>query len=129
MWLWHWQLRDAGFIECSNGYWQCEQGFGLPEDAWVSIFVGNWAVSCRRRRSSPRKLIEVNAFHVTFKFAVDHIHFYYHEALNGAWEPGGHTSSVEICNHGLVPQDLRNQADAIAAQMAAALNGILLPRS
>ncbi len=129
MWLRHWQLREAGFNERSGGYWQCEQGFGLPQHAWVSIFAGNWATSSRRRRSSRQELIEVSAFHVTFQVAVDHIHFYYHETMSGAWEPGGHTSYMEICRHGLVPLDLRSQADMIADQVAAALHGRRWPRA
>jgi hypothetical protein len=81
----------------------------------------------RRRRGGPTPL-EISAFHVTFLLNADNIHFYYHEAGDGVWAPGGYTSVAEIERHGVDPGALRDIADAAAAEVAAALGGVLRKR-
>src|SRR5437762_3098257 len=128
MWLWEYELRQVGFRSRSGGYWQCERAFGLPAHAYVSIFVGNWDVRLGRGNPPSRRRLHVCTFHVTFLLDVDNIHFYYHEHSVNAWEPGGYTSSTEILRHGVDPRQLRQRADEIAARVAAAFGGELLPR-
>jgi hypothetical protein len=59
---------------------------------------------------------------------VDRIHFYYHELSEAAWEPGGHTSRVEIARHGADALQLRAAADLIAGRLVEKLHRRLLPR-
>jgi hypothetical protein len=95
MWLWECELYQFGFRYRSVRYWQCERGFGLPGNGYISVFVGGKGGATRRGRAR-QWLVEVSAFHVTFKVGVDNLHFYYHERTEGVWEPGGHTSAPEI---------------------------------
>ena len=103
MWLWESDLQRSGFRRCSACYFQCERRFGLPEDAYVSIFVNDKESFSGRVRRSGLRLVELCAFHVTFKLDVDNIHFYYHEQADNVWVPGGHTSYREIERHGVDP--------------------------
>jgi hypothetical protein len=127
MWLWEGELYRLGFRHRSGHYWQCERGFGLPGHAYLSVFVVGKRGASRRCRKRHR-LVEVSAFHVTFQVGVDNLHFYYHERAEGVWEPGGHTSTPEIRRHGCHPSQLREEADAIAARLTAAWQGVLLAR-
>src|SRR5262249_33681230 len=123
MWLWESELHELGFRRKGERYWRCERWFGLPDDAHLSIF--SWSEQslpgpCSRR---PRFLVELTEFHVTFLLGWEHVHFYYHERLDNEWEPGGHTSTVEVLRLGQEPAELRAAADAVAAAFAAALGG------
>ena len=124
MWLCADKLKNIGFRQFSRWYWQCDTRFGLPADAHLSIFVG-----CEPRCGHEViRMVEVSAFHVTFRVGTDHLHFYYHELDEMTWEPGGHTTAGEIARYGIEAHHLRNQADEIAAQVLAALNRRFLPR-
>jgi hypothetical protein len=128
MWIWECELHRIGFRRRSEAYWQCEQRFGLPANTYVSVFVSD---KCEHRgvgSRSRRRIHDVCTFHVTFRLDVDRVHFYYHEWADGVWEPAGHTSSVEILRHEVDPRLLREEADAIAARIAQALESILWPR-
>src|SRR5690242_4007301 len=118
MWIHQTVLRRVGFRPMSDDYWKCERGHGLPAEAYLSLFPaaadGPWA--------------EVWAFHVTFYLGVDRVHFYYHDAGDGTWEPGGHTSGREIRRHAARPLVLRRLADIVAASVAEAWGGTLTPR-
>jgi hypothetical protein len=129
MWLGNGELHRVGFRRRSERYWQCEGRFGLPEHAYISIFLNTKHDALRRGRRADRGLVEVSAFHVTFRLEVDRVHFYYHELTEQTWEPGGHTAWVEIERHGVEPEELRQQADAIASAVVRALRGAFLPRS
>ena len=62
-----------GFQQRSRTYWQCATQFHLPANAHVSIFVSSpW-------HDAKTAILSVNVFHVTFRVATDHWHFYYHE--------------------------------------------------
>jgi hypothetical protein len=128
MWIWNTELQQAGFRQRSVGYWRAERRFGLSPGAYVSVFPGGESVAPREGGHDDRNLLDVSAFHVTIPVDVDRLHFYYHEAGEGVWEPGGHTSSNEIRRHGVDPRMLREQADAIAARVVVALRGVMLPR-
>src|SRR5262245_4040070 len=124
MWLWESELQRLGFRRRSERYWQCERRFGLP--AWGHLSIFPWS---EHALSDNRLLIELDTFHVTFAIEGEHVHFYYHEAsTENDWEPGGHTSSAEICRLQRRPRSLRAQADEIAALLIAALAGALRPR-
>src|SRR5437764_7015901 len=127
MWLWECDLKALRFRCHSEVYWQCEAGHGLPDDCHLSIFVHQFEKD-RARRGPGHRLLEVSAFHVTFLLAFDRVHFYYHEAEPNVWEPGGHTSSRTIRRSGMKPRVLREEADAIAARLVAALGGGWRPR-
>jgi hypothetical protein len=122
MWIWECDLHRIGFRRRGDRYWQCERRFGLPPGAYFSLFPHD------EHLTGARRSLEIWAFHVTFCLDVDNVHFYYHEHLDSSWEPGGHTSSVEILRHGADPRQLRDQADESAAALATALGGVLLPR-
>jgi hypothetical protein len=128
MWLWAGQLHSLGFRRLGEFYWQCEVGYSLGADSYLSLFAHTLDGRPRRRARSVRQWLEVAAFHVTFCLGVDRVHFYYHEVGDGIWEPGGHTSSGEIRRHGVEPGPLRHSADATASEFLAVLNGRLLAR-
>jgi hypothetical protein len=123
MWLWACELRRLGFRRLSERYWQCERRYGLPDGAYLSAFA-----HAREREPSGRERVDVCAFHVTFCLGVDRVHFYYHEATDAAWEPGGHTSAAEIRRYAVEPAEPRRTADAVAARLVSALGSELLPR-
>lgn len=128
MWLWDRELQAVGFRRRSSGYWQCERRFGLPAHAYISLFAwSDWAETAGEEHRG-RQFVEVSAFHVTFMLDFDNVHFYYHEHGENVWEPGGHTSSLEIERHGVAALELRVEADAIAARLVAALKGEFLQR-
>ena len=122
MWLHPNELRRAGFRRHSPRYWRCAGRHGLPAHAHLSAFAH--AVSAR----GGSERVDVAAFHVTFVLGADSLHFYYHDAAEGAWEPGGHTSTAELLRYPVDPARLRADADAVAARLAAALATRLLPR-
>jgi hypothetical protein len=128
MWLWDLELQRIGIRRKSRRYWQGEGRFGLPAGAYVSMFVTARDNAPGRRRRGGSILLEVSAFHVTFLLNADNIHFYYHEVGEGVWAPGGHTSVAEIARHGTDARVLRDIADAVAAEVVAALGGILRKR-
>jgi hypothetical protein len=72
--------------------------------------------------------LDVAAFHVTFCLGVDRVHFYFHEVADGVWEPGGHTSALEIRRYRREPAELRSLADRIAGAFLSSLGMQLLPR-
>jgi hypothetical protein len=127
MWLWECELRELGLRRLSQWYWQCERRYGLPAEAYLSVFA-----HAQERQSSAgtgtRERVDVCAFHVTFCLGVDRVHFYYHEIADGVWEPGGHTSSAEILRYRRDPAELRAIADRVATEFAAALGMKLVPR-
>src|SRR3954454_24667493 len=101
MWLWQDELHRAGSRRRSDGYWKAERRFGLPANAYVSVFARESrrpvAGPLRGRgRQTNRPAAEVSAFHVTFVVGRDNVHFYYHESDDRAWSPGGHTTRREI---------------------------------
>jgi hypothetical protein len=122
VWLWAIELHELGFRRKSEGYWQCQGRFGLPETAHLSVFAGNEQTFPGDRRGR-RRLVEVSTFHITFEIGRENIHFYYHERLENEWEPGGHTSAAEIRHLGQDPGKLRGRADEVAAQLVASLLG------
>jgi hypothetical protein len=127
MWLWVCELYQLGWRRLSEGYWRCERRYGLPEGAYFSVFShaeekrGTGGAALRER-------LDIAAFHVTFRLGVDRIHFYFHEVAEGVWEPGGHTSSVEIRRYSREPAELRAVADCAASEFLSALGIQLLPR-
>ena len=127
MWLWESELNEIGFRHRSRGYWQCERGFGLPEQSYVSLFVGGKVQATRAGRARQRP-VEVSSFHITFMFGADNLHFYYHEQAEGIWEPGGYTSAPEIRRYEIDPRQLCDMADKIAARLTTAWRGVLLAR-
>jgi hypothetical protein len=128
VWLWESELRELGFKRKSERYWQCERRFGLDDCSHLSIY--SWREqTVRGARSGPvRFLVELTEFHVTFERERDNIHFYFHERLENEWEPGGHTSSVEIRQLGYEPAELREVAEEIAVTFIEAVNGVYHPR-
>jgi hypothetical protein len=125
MWLWDIELRTLGFRRKSDRYWQCLRRFELPDAAYLSLF--SWSEQCIPDGNG-RYLVELSAFHVTFRIGLERIHFYYHERSENAWTAAGHTSSREIRRLGVEPAQLRAQADAVAAAFIAALGGAYHPR-
>jgi hypothetical protein len=128
MWLWECELRQLGFRRRSDGYWRCERRYGLPAEAYLSLFASGEHHLTADRARSRRRIVEFSAFHVTMPLVVDRIHFYYHERSETAWEPGGYTSSVEIARHGADPLQLRAEADRIAGRVLERMNRTVLPR-
>lgn len=129
MWIINAELQRLGFRRRSRRYWQCERRYGLPNDAYLSIYAEGKDSHLDRDSGKSARILEVSAFHVTFLLDVDNVHFYYHEYGDGVWEAGGHTSSAEIARHDVDPRALRRLADAVAAELALALEVNLLPRT
>jgi hypothetical protein len=127
MWLWECELRRLGLRRRSHWYWQCERRYGLPPEAYLSVFC-----HAQERQSQGgigvRERVDISAFHITFCLGVDRVHFYFHEVGKGAWEPGGHTSMAELRRYLREPLRLRSVADGIAAKFLAALGMELLLR-
>jgi hypothetical protein len=122
MWLWEFELRTLGFRRQSERYWRCEDRFGLPECAHLSVFP--WTEqSLSGSRGKGCLLVELGSFHVTFVTPTGRIHFYYHDRLQNDWQPGGHTRGREIRRQGYHPHRLRAEADTVAAEFVAALAG------
>src|SRR4051794_26920582 len=102
MWLWQDELHRVGLRRRSDGYWKAERRFGLPANAYVSVFARESRRPAaagpgrRRGRRAGRLAAEVSAFHVTFVVGRDNVHFYYHESGDRDWSPGGHTTAREI---------------------------------
>jgi hypothetical protein len=128
MWIIDAELQRLGFRRRSRRYWQCERRYGLPDDAYISIYSTGKDTHLDRDPMALRSAVDVSAFHVTFLLDVDNVHFYYHEYGDGVWEAGGHTSSAEIARHGVDPVVLRRLADAVAADFVLALDASLLSR-
>jgi hypothetical protein len=124
VWIWENELRASGFRQKSERYWHCERRHGLPENAHLSIFPS------ARQAAGPTSipLVEVAAFHITFRLEGEHIHFYYHEHGERTWAPGGYTSAREIARIGHKARRLRDAADRIAGALAEAMGCELLPR-
>jgi hypothetical protein len=129
MWIIDAELQQLGFRRRSRRYWQCEWRYGLPDNAYISIYAGGKDSHLDREPRNQPRIVEVSAFHVTFLLDVDNVHFYYHEYGDGVWEAGGHTSGAEIARHDADPLTLRQLADAIAAEFVMALAANLLPRT
>lgn len=128
MWIWDFQLRQLGFRRKNNRYWRCEYGFGLNEGDHLSLFL--WTRETHSATSPTRSLAyELTEFHVTFLTDRDHLHFYYHEIQENRWEPGGYTSAIQIQGLGFDPRDLISEADTIAQELVAVLNGTWVPRN
>jgi hypothetical protein len=125
MWIWECELRRLGLRRLSERYGQCERRYGLPEDAYLSVF--SHAAERQSTAAGPERL-DICAFHVTFCLGVDRVHFYFHEREEDVWEPGGHTSAVEIRRYRREPAELRAVAEGVAAEFLAALGVTLLPR-
>jgi len=123
------ELRRLGFRRRSRRYWQCERRYGLPEDAYISIFSTGKDGRLDRVQCADARVLQLDAFHVMFLLDVDNVHFYYHQYADDAWEPGGNTSSAEIARHDVDPIGLREWADAIAAAFVRALDAHLWNRS
>jgi hypothetical protein len=128
MWIWVSELHRLGFRRRGEHYWQCERRYGLPASAYLSVFTAAREIERPGRRPG-RERVEVAAFHVTFCLGLDRVHFYYHEAGEGAWEPGGHTSTPELRRYAIDPAKLRASADQIAGRVVTALGAELLPRA
>lgn len=127
MWIWACELHRLGFRRRSPHYWRCDGRYGLPASAYLSLFhAGSDGESSRTQPSRIR--FDVSAFHVTYCLGVDRVHFYYHEAGELSWEPGGHTSSRELRRLGVKPANMRAAADDIAARVAEAMGVTLQPR-
>ncbi len=114
MWLWEAELRERGFRRKSDRYWQCERRFGLPGSAHLSVFSWSEQTIPPGRGGGRRFLVELTEFHVTFRIALEHIHFYYHERGDNEWQPCGHTSATELRRLGCEPAALggRRRPDA-----------------
>jgi hypothetical protein len=128
VWLWDFQLHELGFRRKSEGYWQCEGRYGLPGHAHLSVFACAEHDAPGGGKSKLVRLVGFSAFHVTFEVGGERLHFYYHERLENEWDPGGRTSAAEISRLGVVPRELRRQADAMAAALVEALGGTYHPR-
>lgn len=121
--LWTSDLRRLGFREKGHRYWQCDRGYGLPNDAHLSLFLWTHA------RASPRhSCYEFAEFHVTFEVAGHNVHFYYHEVDENRWAAEGHTSRSECDLLGIDVDALRSIADAIAARVVERFSGVLESR-
>ena len=127
MWLWNSELQQLGFRRLSERYWQCERRYGLPANAYLSLF-SHASERQFTANSGQRERLDVCAFHLTFCLGVDRVHFYYHERDQGVWEPGGHTSAAEIRRYRMEPAELRAASDCIAAELVSALGMKLLAR-
>lgn len=144
MWLRQDELHRAGLRRRSDGYWKAERRFGLPANAYVSVFAREFRRPAAARLNSPKsgpgegrrrgrradpRAAEVSAFHVTFVVGRDNVHFYYHESDDRTWSPGGHTTAREVRALAADPAELRAAADAVAAVLVAALGGECRPRT
>src|SRR5262245_63383803 len=99
MWLWDFEAERLGLRERGPGYWQCVGRYGLPGHGWLSVFPWSEQRLIHARRRARRRL-ELDTFHVTFLLGVDHVHFYYHEGDEAAWQPAGYTSHGELLRLG-----------------------------
>jgi hypothetical protein len=127
MWQWDNDLRILGFRRKGERFWLCERRIGLADGDHLSIF--SWSEQAIPAGRAPRFLVELTEFHVTLVRAGENLHFYYHEYLENDWHPEGHTSRTEIRRLGLDPQALLAEADAVAAELVAALGGVLHGRA
>lgn len=125
MWIWDYQLREMGFRQKNDLYWQCDRGFGLAEGDHLSLFL--WTEQAHASPAAPKSAFELTEFHVTFFLERNHVHFYYHEVRDGHWEPGGHTSSLQLRALGYEPGNLLAEADAIAQEFVRTLDGAWIP--
>jgi len=123
MWLWENDLQLLGFRRKGERYWLCTRRWGLTPPDHLSIY--SWSELTSR---AGLDLLELTEFHVTFVVGFDHLHFYYHELGEGAWQPGGHTARAHLKRLGCDARQLRDRADMIAEQFIAALGCSYRPR-
>ena len=124
MWIWEFQLRELGFRRKNDVYWICERGCGLADGDHLSLFL--WT---REAQDSSPSAFELTEFHVTFLIGSQNVHFYYHEIGDNLWEPGGHTSGMELEGLGCDPPGLIAEADEIARLFVKTLDGRWLDRA
>ena len=117
MWIWIWELKQMGFRQKSERYFQCARGFGLEQGQHLSLFL--WTRNAKKNATC----FAVTEFHVTIQLGGDHLHFYYHELAQNVWRRGGHTSTIEIERLGYCAQTLRSHAEFVANQFIEQLNG------
>lgn len=125
MLVWTDQLRHLGFRFKRGQYWRCDRHFGLIGGDHISVFVETH----HEGDSSELFWFQFSEFHITFERGSHNLHFYYHEAHNNHWSPGGYTSLDEIRRLGLDLLELRQSADEIASQFVAALDGAIHPKT
>jgi hypothetical protein len=128
MWLWACELNQLGLRRLSASYWQCERRYSLPDGAYLSVF-SHAGEKQHTTGAAGRERLDVAAFHVTFCLGMDRVHFYFHEVAEGVWEPGGHTSALEIRRYRREPAELRAVADRVAGEFLSALGMQLLLRN
>lgn len=116
-------MRQLGFRRRGERYWSCERRYGLAGHDHVSVF--SWS---EQAVPGGRFAVEMTEFHVTFYRGGEHLHFYYHEMGDNAWQPAGHTSANELARLALDAAALRAGADAVARALVAALGGAWLGR-
>lgn len=121
-------MRELGFRRKSERYWRCVRNFGLGEGEYLSVFSWGEQRLPGPASGSARFVVEMTEFHVTFLVGIDHVHFYYHETRENAWQPAGHTSAGELHRLGRDPQTLRERADRIASRFITRLGGVRHPR-
>jgi hypothetical protein len=120
MWIHEGELSTIGFRRKGERYWRCERRHGLTGHDHVSVFC--WSEQCL---SDGTHLVALTEFHVTFYRAGERLHFYYHERSENHWRHEGNTSHNEIRRLGLAPAELRAEADSVARDLIAELNGTL----
>ena len=128
MWLWACELHQLGLRRLSASYWQCERRYGLPDGAYLSKFV-HADEKQHTAGAAGRERLDVAAFQVTFCLNVDRVYFHFLEVAEGGWEPGGHTSALEINRYRREPCELCAVTDRVAGAFLSALGMQLLSRN
>jgi hypothetical protein len=123
--MWHHEgtMRTLGFRPRSDRYRRCVRRYGLRGDDHLSVY--SWG---ELTLPDGGRFVELTEFHVTFYRGGEHLHFYYHETHPNHWQPAGHTSANEIRRLGLDVRRLREEADAVASALVAAMGGLLIAR-
>jgi len=116
---------DGAFAAGGERFWLCERRHGLLGHDHVSLF--SWS---EQALPGGAFLVELTEFsRPPFYRGGEHLHFYYHEMLDNHWQPARPYFAHRNSPPGARPRRAgAPRPTPIAAALAEALGGVLLPR-